>query len=155
MPCDGGFYSLIPSIINHALDRLILFDFEDIQKTLVFVSSIMICSGNISAADPKNRNAPRILWLEHIETSVKFFEILLPILQSGTLTLANGDIGKVSAPCADFGNAQKELWFDLDVRCTFTMDDGSHLYIFYGEKYMDDKATQLMDDMEAKILIIG
>ena len=54
-----------------------------------------------------------------------FHEIFVANLGSGTLTLANGDVGKVSAPCADFGNAQKELWLDLDVRCTFTMDDGS------------------------------
>ena len=68
-------------------------------------------------------------------------------LGSGTLTLVNGDIGKIAAPCADFGNAQKELWFDLDVRCTITMDDGSNIYIFYGGKMiMDNKAMQLMDE---------
>ena len=31
-----------------------------IGLTWVFVSSIIFCSGTISAADPKNRNAPKL-----------------------------------------------------------------------------------------------
>ena len=118
----------------------------------VFVSSMIFYSGNISAADSKNKNAPKLeyfgsLTYRDIGEVRNFSRNFIANLGSGTLTLANGDIGKVSAPCADFGNAQKELSFDLDVRCTFSMDDGSHLYIFYGGKMiMDNKATQLMDE---------
>ena len=36
----------------------------------------------------------------------------------GTLTLANGDKGKVASPCADYGNVQKERTLDLDVKCS-------------------------------------
>ena len=50
----------------------------------------------------------------------------------GTLTLANGDKGKVASPCADYGNVQKERTLDLDVKCSITMEDGSELYIYYG-----------------------
>ena len=120
--------------------------------TSVFVIFMIFCLGNISAADPKNNNAPKLeyfgsLTYKDIGEVKNFSRNFVANLGSGTLTLANGDIGNVSAPCADFGNAQKELWFDLDVRCTFTMDDGSHLYIFYGGKMiMDDEATQLMDE---------
>ena len=123
-----------------------------VRLTSVFVSCMIFCLGNISAADPKNNNAPKLeyfgsLTYRDIGKVKNFSRNFVANLGSGTLTLANGDIGKVSAPCADFGNAQKELWFDLDVRCTFTMDDGSHLYIFYGGKMiMDDKAMQLMDE---------
>ena len=118
----------------------------------VFVNSMIFCSSNISATDPKNKNAPKLeyfgsLTYRDIGEVKNFSRNFVANLASGTLTLANGDIGKVSAPCADFGNAQKELSFDLDVRCTFSMDDGSHLYIFYGGKMiMDNKATQLMDE---------
>jgi len=119
---------------------------------LVFVISIIFLLGNVSAAAPKKNNAPKLeyfgsLTYRDIGEVKNFSRNFAANLGSGTLTLANGDIGKVSAPCADFGNAQKELWFDLDVRCTFTMDDGSHLYIFYGGKMiMDDKALQRMDE---------
>jgi len=118
----------------------------------VFVSSMIFCFGNITAADPKNNKAPKLeyfgsLTYRDIGEGKNFSRNFVANLGSGTLTLANGDIGKVSAPCADFGNAQKELWFDLDVRCTFTMEDGAHLYIFYGGKMiMDDKAKELMDE---------
>lgn len=123
-----------------------------IRVTSVFVSSMILCLGNISAADSKNNSAPKLeyfgsLTYRDIGKVKNFSRNFVANLGSGTLTLANGDIGKVSAPCADFGNAQKELWFDLDVRCTFTMDDGSHLYIFYGGKMiMDDKAMQLLNE---------
>ena len=118
----------------------------------VFASSIIFCLNNISAANPKKNNAPKLeyfgsLTYRDIGEVRNFSRNFVANLGTGTLTLANGDIGKVSAPCADFGNAQKELWFNLDVRCTFTMDDGSNLYIFYGGKMiMDDKAMQLMDE---------
>ena len=65
-------------------------------------------------------------------------------IHSGTLTLANGDKGKVSSPCADYGNVQKERSLDLDVKCSITMEDGSELYIYYGGKQiMDDKSDEL------------
>ena len=65
----------------------------------------------------------------------------------GTLTLANGDKGKVASPCADYGNVQKERTLDLDVKCSITMEDGSELYIYYGGKQiMDEKSDQLIKD---------
>ena len=42
-------------------------------------------------------------------------------IPSGTLTLANGDKGKVASPCADYGNLQKERTIDLEVRCSFLL----------------------------------
>ena len=72
-------------------------------------------------------------------------------IPSGTLTLANGDKGKVASPCADYGNMQKERTIDLDVRCSVTMEDGSELYIIYGGKMiMDEKSDEL--NKEAKLL---
>ena len=62
-------------------------------------------------------------------------------IPSGTLTLANGDKGKVASPCADFGNMQKERTIDLDVRCSVTMEDGSELYIIYGGKMIMDQKS--------------
>ena len=65
-------------------------------------------------------------------------------IPSGTLTLANGDKGKVASPCADYGNMQKERTIDLDVKCSITMEDGSELYIIYGGKMiMDEKSDKL------------
>ena len=65
----------------------------------------------------------------------------------GTLTLANGDKGKVASPCADYGNVQKERTLDLDVKCSITMEDGSELFIFYGGKQiMDEKSDQLIKE---------
>ena len=118
----------------------------------VLISFMIFCIGTIYAADAKNNNAPKLeyfgsLTYRDIGEVKNFSRNFVANLGSGTLTLANGDVGKVSAPCADFGNAQKELWLDLDVRCTFTMDDGSLLYIFYGGKMiMDDNAMNLMDE---------
>ena len=72
-------------------------------------------------------------------------------IPSGTLTLANGDKGKVSSPCADYGNMQKERTIDLEVRCSVTMEDGSELYIIYGGKMiMDEKSDTL--NKEGKVL---
>ena len=68
-------------------------------------------------------------------------------IQVGTLTLANGDKGKVASPCADYGNVQKERTIDLDVKCSITMEDGSELFIYYGGKQiMDKKSDQLIKD---------
>ena len=68
-------------------------------------------------------------------------------IQVGTLTLANGDKGKVASPCADYGNVQKERTLDLDVKCSITMEDGSELFIYYGGKQiMDEKSDQLIKD---------
>ena len=72
-------------------------------------------------------------------------------IPSGTLTLANGDKGKVASPCADYGNMQKERTIALDVRCSVTMEDGSELYIIYGGKMiMDEKSDKLNE--EGKLL---
>ena len=68
-------------------------------------------------------------------------------IQVGTLTLANGDKGKVASPCADYGNVQKERTLDLDVKCSITMEDGSELFIYYGGKQiMDKQSDQLIKD---------
>ena len=71
-------------------------------------------------------------------------------IPSGTLTLANGDKGKVASPCADYGNMQKERTIALDVRCSVTMEDGSELYIIYGGKMIMDEKS---DKLNAKIKI--
>ena len=69
-----------------------------IGLALVFVSSIIFCSVSISAAGPKNRNAPELeyfgsLTYRDIGEVKNFSRTFVANLASGTLTLANGDIG--------------------------------------------------------------
>ena len=125
--------------------------FRNVMKSTLITFSIFWFSSNY-ANEHKTKKGPELeyfgsLTYKDIGEVRNFKRNFVANLGSGNLTLANGDIGKITAPCADFGNAQKELWFDLDVRCTITMDDGSHLYIFYGGKMiMDNQAMQLMDE---------
>ena len=72
-------------------------------------------------------------------------------IPAGTLTLANGDKGKVATPCADYGKLQKARTIDLDVRCSVSMEDGSELYLIYGGKMIFDEKSDKLNE-EGKIL---
>ena len=72
-------------------------------------------------------------------------------IPAGTLTLANGDKGKVASPCADYGKLQKARTIDLDVRCSVSMEDGSELYLFYGGKMIFDEKSDKLNE-EGKVL---
>ena len=70
-------------------------------------------NNNVKVNTTNNNNAPKLeyfgsLTYRDIGEVRNFSRNFVANLGSGTLTLANGDVGKVSAPCADFGNAQKE-----------------------------------------------
>ena len=129
-----------------------------IKSIFKIVSIIIISIGlNKSYADGhKSKKGPE---LEYFGT-LSYAEItrmngykrnFIADIPSGTLTLANGDKGKVASPCADYGNVQKERTIDLDVRCSVTMEDGSELYIIYGGKMiMDEKSDKLNE--EGKLL---
>jgi len=70
---------------------------------LAFIGSMVFCFGSITAADPKNNKAPKLeyfgsLTYRDIGEGKNFSRNFVANLGSGTLTLANGDIGKVSAP---------------------------------------------------------
>jgi hypothetical protein len=68
-------------------------------------------------------------------------------IHTGTLTLANGDKGKIASPCADYGNVP-DLVDDFPENKLYWLDtDGSELYLFYGGKQiMDEKSDQLIKE---------
>ena len=69
-------------------------------------------------------------------------------IPSGTLTLANGDKGKVASPCADYGNMQKERTIDLDVRNALLNYGGRFRVIYHLWKKMKnhEKSDKLNED---------
>ena len=120
-------------------------------KTLFF-SLLIFCSYNIYADGHGEKKAPELEYFGTLSyadiTRINDFKRnFIADIHTGTLTLANGDKGKIASPCADYGNVQKERSLDLDVKCSITMEDGSELYLFYGGKQiMDEKSDQLIKD---------
>ena len=118
----------------------------------LFFSFIFFCFSNIYADGHSDKIAPELEYFGTLSyadiTRINDYKRnFIADIQVGTLTLANGDKGKVASPCADYGNVQKERTLDLDVKCSITMEDGSELYIYYGGKQiMDEKSDQLIKE---------
>ncbi len=118
----------------------------------LFFSFIFFCFSNIYADGHSKKKGPELEYFGTLSyadiTRINDYKRnFIADIQVGTLTLANGDKGKVASPCADYGNVQKERTLDLDVKCSITMEDGSELFIYYGGKQiMDKKSDQLIKD---------
>ena len=116
------------------------------------VLTMLIVIGNVNADNHKKKVGPKLEYFGTLSyadiTRINDYKRnFIADIHTGTLTLANGDKGKVASPCADYGNVQKERTLDLDVKCSITMEDGSELYIYYGGKQiMDEKSDQLIKD---------
>ena len=120
-------------------------------KTLFF-SFIIFCFNNIYADGHGEKKAPELEYFGTLSyadiTRINDYKRnFIADIHTGTLTLANGDKGKIASPCADYGNVQKERSLDLEVKCSIIMEDGSELYLFYGGKQiMDEKSDRLIKE---------
>ena len=124
---------------------------KSIFKTLPIIL-ILIMFNKANADGHSEKKAPKLEYFGTLSyadiTRINDYKRnFIADIHTGTLTLANGDKGKVASPCADYGNVQKERSLDLEVKCSITMEDGSELFIYYGGKQiMDEKSDQLTKD---------
>ena len=87
--------------------------FRSILRLTLITFSIFWFSSNY-ANEHKTKKGPELeyfgsLTCRDIGEVRNFKRDFVANLGSGNWTIANGDMGKITAPCADFGNAQKNF----------------------------------------------